>query len=140
MGGASRAKDYVQARVHWARAIHMNDDAHRNRRDSYLVLGAIFTIIAGVLSLINGVEGLIAGARLVATLPSVEVGLYPICGILSILFGAIAIASALYALSPRPRATPLLLGAVLGMLAGGVYGFLLGFGAILLYWKANLDL
>jgi hypothetical protein len=85
-------------------------------------------------------EGTFAGTRMLSFLPSDEAGTVTICGILLILFGVIAIAGGAYALRPRAHLTPALLGAILGMLGGGVYGFFLGLVAILLFWLANADL
>jgi hypothetical protein len=56
------------------------------------------------------------------------------------MFGVVAIAGGAYALRPRAHLTPVLLGAALGMLGGGVYGFFLGLAAIFLFWLANVDL
>jgi hypothetical protein len=113
---------------------------HKDRRDFFLILGATLTIIAGVLSLINGLEGLLARTHLFTFLPSAGESLVPVCGIILVLFGVVAIAGGVYALRPRPYLTPVLLGAALGMLGGGVYGFFLGLAAILLFWLANVDL
>jgi hypothetical protein len=52
----------------------------------------------------------------------------------------VAIACGAYALRSRTHLTPVLLGAALGMLGGGVYGFFLGLAAIVLFWLANVDL
>jgi hypothetical protein len=118
----------------------MTEPFHKDRRDFYLVLGAILTVIAGVLSLMNGLEGLLAGTHLLSFLPSAGESLVPACGIILVLFGVIAISGGAYALRPRAHLTPVLLGAALGMLGGGVYGFFLGLAAILLLWLANADM
>jgi len=118
----------------------MSEPSHKDRRDTFLILGAIFTIIAGVLSLTNGLEGLLARTHLFTFLPSAGESLVPVCGIILVLFGLVAIAGGAYALRPRATITPVLLGAALGMLGGGVYGFFLGLAAILLFWLANVDL
>lgn len=118
----------------------MTEPFHKDRRDFYLVLGATLTIIAGVLSLMNGLEGLLARTNLFTFLPSAGESLIPACGILLVMFGVVAIAGGAYALRPRPHLTPVLLGAGLGMLGGGVYGFFLGLAAIVLFWLANVDL
>lgn len=118
----------------------MTEPFHKDRRDIFLILGATFTIIAGVLSLVNGVEGLLARTHLFSFLPSTGESLVPACGILLVMFGVVAIAGGAYALRPRAHLTPVLLGAALGMLGGGVYGFFLGLAAIFLFWLANVDL
>jgi len=118
----------------------MTEPFHKDRRDTFLILGAILTIIAGVLSLMNGVEGLLAGTHLFTFLPSAGESLVPVCGIILVLFGVVAIACGAYALRSRTHLTPVLLGAALGMLGGGVYGFFLGLAAIVLFWLANVDL
>jgi hypothetical protein len=112
---------------------------HKNRRDAFIILGAILTIIAGVLSLMNGVEGLFSKAEL-DPFSSSSSGLGAFCGVVLIVFGVIAIAGGAYALRPRPHLTPLLLGAAMGMLGGGDTGFFLGLAAIVLFWLANVDL
>ena len=116
------------------------DATPTRRRDGYLFLGGLFIIITGVLSIVNGVEGLHSRALILWYLSGDEAGIYLFCGVLSIIFGLIAILAGVYALRPRPHLTPILLGAVLGMLAGGVYGFLIGFGAIVIFGFANIDL
>jgi hypothetical protein len=118
----------------------MVEPLHKDRRDAFLILGAIFTIIAGVLSLMNGVEGLLSRAGLYSFLPDGGEGLATFCSILLLLFGVISISGGIYAFTPRAHVTPVLIGAGLGMLGGGVYGFFLGLAAILLFWMANVDL
>jgi len=118
----------------------MTEPFHRDRRDIFLELGAILTIIAGVLSIVNGVEGLLARNHLFSFLPSATESLVTFCGILLVMFGVVAIAGGVYALRPRAHLTPVLLGAGLGMLGGGAYGFILGLAAVLLFWLANVDL
>jgi hypothetical protein len=117
----------------------MTEPFHRDRRDSFLLLAAVLTIIAGILSLMNGIEGLLASTQLLSFLPNAMEGAVPACGFLLVLFGVIGIAGGVYALKPRAHLTPVLLGAGLGMLGGGVYGFFLGLTAILLLWLANAD-
>jgi len=113
---------------------------HKDRRDTFLLLAALLTIITGVLCLMNGVVGLLADRNQFSFLPSTAEGLVPACGVILVLFGVVAIASGVYALRPRPRLTPVLLGAALGMLGGGDAGFFLGLAAIVLLWLANVDL
>lgn len=118
----------------------MDEPIRNDRRDVYLVVGAVLTIIAGVLSLINGVNGLLERTEIFSILPSSAEGLAAVCGILLLVFGAIAVSGGVYALKRRPHLTPVLIGAGLGMLGGGEIGFFLGLVAIVLFWKAEVDL
>jgi hypothetical protein len=118
----------------------MTEPFHKDRRDFYLILGATLTIIAGVLSLLNGLEGLFGRTHPFTSLPSAGESLVPVCGVLLVMFGVVAIAGGVYALRPRAHLTPVLLGAGLGMLGGGAYGFILGLAAVLLFWLANADM
>jgi hypothetical protein len=125
--------------VRCAGAVDVDELFHRDQRDKFLVLGGIFTIIAGILSLVNGVEGFLTDTSLFSFLPDYGKGVTTYCGVLLILFGVIAIAGGVYALRPGAHITPMLIGAAMGMLGGGVYGFLLGVAAMLASLLANSD-
>lgn len=126
--------------IHRAGAVALAEKPNKGRRDIYLTIGAILTIIAGALSLTNGIEGLLTGIDVLSFLPTAQGSVIPVCAVLLIIFGVVAIAGGLYGLRPRARVTPVLIGAALGMLGGGELGFFLGLAAILIFWLANVDL
>jgi uncharacterized membrane protein len=117
----------------------MTEQVQKTQRSIPLSIGATLIIIAGVLSLINGVEGLHSRTYLDPFSSSSGV-LSTFCGVVLVLFGVIAIAGGLYAFTPKPHLLPVLLGAALGMLGGGDVGFWFGLAAIALCWWANSDL
>ncbi len=97
-------------------------------------------IVAGILGLVNGIEALLAISNTLPFLSNSEATVFPICGALLLVLGAIAIAGGIYALTPHPHLIPCLVAAAAGILGGGLLGFFLGFAAIVLFWMANVDL
>jgi hypothetical protein len=111
------------------------------RRDRYLFAGAALVLATGIISIVNGIQGLLNVSNVLPYLSNSEATILPICGVLLLVFGAVSIASGIYGIaSSHPRLAPVLLGAVLGILGGGYYGFFLGFAALALFWYANVDI
>jgi len=118
----------------------MSEESIKPRRDAYLVAGAPLVIVAGILSLVNGAEALFAISNTLPFLSNSEATVFPICGALLIVLGAISIAGGIYALTPHPHLLPIVVAAAAGIMGGGLLGFFLGFAAIILFWMANVDL
>ena len=106
--------------------------------DFLFFLGGNLAILAGIMALANGLMGASIGST-VAIGPDSPVNRLTICSVLVIIFGMIAIAGGLSAIRGK-HFTLALVGAVLGMVAGGWGGFFVGLGAIVLFMMSNQDL
>lgn len=93
---------------------------------------------AGVLSLINGFEGVISNKES-SILPPVSQSFVPVCGVLLLALGVLAILGGISAIRGG-RLSLSLVGAGAGMLGGGLIGFYLGLGAIVLLVLSDQDL
>lgn len=91
------------------------------KADGLLLVGAILLAVAGVLSIVQGVVSMVLGSALVE-LGYPDMGGMAFCGLLGVLFGAMAVAGAYFA-SKRTGYLLVVAGAVLGMLG---LGFLVG--------------
>ena len=89
------------------------------------------TILAGVLALVNGLRGIFGGSS-VALGPDVGFSHENVCGIIVLIFGIVAIAGGINALRGRNLSLSLA-GAIFGMISGGLIGFWLGLGALILF-------
>lgn len=110
----------------------------RSRRSTHLLLGGVLTLTAGIMSLVNGAQGLLEDGS-VALGPISNYTRYTFCGILVIMFGLVAIAGGISAIKGK-NFTLALAGAALGMMGGGLFGFYLGLGALIVYALSNEDL
>ncbi len=115
-------------------------DARKDTRNGALLVAAALTIAAGALSLFNGVEGLSGNNPIPSAIPGNAIGVVPACGVLLLIFGAVAVSAGIYAFRVHPHISFPLAGAVLGLRGGGDFGFVLGLAAIFLYWLSNEDL
>lgn len=95
-------------------------------------------MVAGILSLHNGLEGVIANVEL-SILPPVSQSFVRVCGVLLLALGVLAIVGGISAIKGG-RLSLSLVGAAAGMLGGGLIGFYLGLGAIVLLILSNQDL
>ena len=112
--------------------------AEKSRPSAPMFLGGILTIAAGCLAVWNGLTGTTNGIVF-----AIEEGLsrYAICGAVILVFGVVAILAGILAVTNRHRSLTLpILGAVLGMLGGGYYGFFLGLSALIMFWLSQGDL
>ena len=107
----------------------------RSRRDIYMLLGSGMTLLAGVLAIINGLRGLFSDIHTV----EYRFAPYDYCATLFVLFGIIAVAGGISGIKRKYFALTLA-GAIMGMAGGGVYGFWLGLGALILFGLSNQDL
>ena len=112
--------------------------SEKPRRSKLLVLGGWMTLAAGILALVNGLRAIIAESP-IALGPEASFTKYTACGIMVILFGIVAVAGGICALRGR-NFTLALAGAVFGILGGGLFGFYLGFGALVVFGLSNEDL
>lgn len=104
----------------------------------YLLLGALLTIVTGILSIVNGIEGIHSGLVLVPVLKNAYT--VSVCGVILIVFGIVAVASGMHVFFREPSIVMASIGAFLGILGGGFYGFWLGIAAIFLFWLSDEDL
>jgi len=110
----------------------------RSRRDTYMLIGGGMTLIAGVLAIINGLRGLFTDSYL-ALGPADTFTRETACGILVLVFGIVAVAGGISGI--KEKNIPLAIaGAFLGMMGGGLFGFYLGFGALITFALSNQDL
>jgi len=64
---------------------------------------------------------------------------YTFCGILVVIFGIIAVAGGISGIKRKNFALAVA-GSVMGMIGGGLYGFCLGLGALIIFGLSNQDL
>jgi hypothetical protein len=107
-------------------------------RDIYMLLGGGMTLLAGILAIINGLTGLFTDSYL-ALGPDSSFTRDTYCGILVLVFGIIAVAGGISGIKRKNFALALA-GAVMGMMGGGVFGFFLGVGALIIFGLSNQDL
>jgi len=107
-------------------------------RDIYMLLGGGMTLVAGVLAIINGLRGLFTDSFL-ALGPADTFTRETSCGILVLVFGIVAVAGGISGIKEK-NITLAIAGAFLGMMGGGLYGFYLGFGALITFALSNQDL
>lgn len=109
----------------------------KQTRGMAVPLGGLMTLAAGLLSLLNGIQGIVFGGWF-------QFGLDPgfsrfeACGVICILFGIVGVAGGISALRGW-RLSLALAGAVLGMMGGGLVGFWLGLGALIVFAFSNED-
>jgi hypothetical protein len=103
-----------------------------------MLLGGAMTLLSGILAIINGLTGLFTD-RLLALGPDSSFTGDTYCGILVLVLGMIAVAGGISGIKRKSLALALV-GAVMGMLGGGVYGFYLGLGALIIFGLSNQDL
>ncbi len=120
--------------------LDMSEGTDKPRRDAYLIVGAPLLMVNGILCFINGIQALLGTSNSLSFLSSAEATVYPVCVALLFVFGAISITAGVYALTQNPHLMPILAGTAAGILGGGLIGFFVGFAAIFLFWKANVDL
>jgi len=107
-------------------------------RDTYMLLGGGMTLLAGILAIINGLTGLFTDSYL-ALGPDSSFTRYTFCGILVVIFGIIAVAGGISGIKRKNFALAVA-GSVMGMIGGGLYGFCLGLGALIIFGLSNQDL
>jgi hypothetical protein len=107
-------------------------------RDIYMLLGGGMTLLAGFLAIINGLRGLFTDSFL-ALGPDSSFTRETSCGILVIVFGIIAVAGGISGIKRKSFALAVA-GSIMGMMGGGVYGFYLGLGALIVFGLSNVDL
>jgi len=110
----------------------------RSRRDIYMLLGGGMTLLAGILAIINGLRGLFTDSSL-ALGPADTFTRETSCGILVLIFGIIAVAGGISGIKRKYFALAVA-GSVMGMMGGGLYGFFLGLGALIIFGLSNQDL
>ena len=96
------------------------------------------TLLAGVFAINNGLRGLFLDSSL-ALGPANTFTRETSCGILVLVFGIVAVAGGISGIKKKSFALAAA-GAVLGMLGGGLYGFYLGLGALIIFGLSNQDL
>ena len=106
--------------------------------DTYMLLGGGMTLLAGILAIINGLTGLFTDSYL-ALGPDSSFTRYTFCGILVVIFGIIAVAGGISGIKRKNFALAVA-GSVMGMIGGGLYGFCLGLGALIIFGLSNQDL
>ena len=94
--------------------------------------------MAGVLALVNGLRGIFSETS-IALGPDVGFSRADVCATIALIFGVVAIAGGMNALKGRHLSLSLA-GAFLGMMGGGLIGFWLGLGALILFALSNEDL
>lgn len=109
----------------------------RSRQDNYMLLGGGMTLLAGVLAIINGLRGLLTRSSF-AVGPADTLFREAYCGILVLIFGIIAVAGGISGIR-RKSFFLAAAGAILGMLGGGLFGFYLGLGALILFGLSDQD-
>lgn len=107
------------------------------RRTLTVTLAGLMTLSAGLLSLFNGIQGIVFGGQFAFGLDP-GFSRFELCGVIVIIFGIVAIAGGILALKRR-HISLALAGAVLGMLGGGLLGFWLGLGALVLFGFSDED-
>jgi hypothetical protein len=110
----------------------------RSRRDNYLLLGGGMTLLAGIFAIINGLRGLFTDSSL-ALGPADTFTRETSCGVLVLVFGIVAVAGGISGIKRKNFALAIA-GSVMGMMGGGVYGFYLGLGALIVFGLSNIDL
>jgi hypothetical protein len=110
----------------------------RSRRDIYMLLGGGMTLLAGILAIINGLRGLITDSSL-ALGPADTFTRETSCGILVLVFGIVAVAGGISGIKRKFFALAVA-GTIMGMMGGGVYGFYLGLGALIMFGLSNQDI
>ena len=103
-----------------------------------MLLGGCMTLLAGILAIINGLRGLFTDSFL-ALGPADTFTRETSCGILVLVFGIIAVAGGVSGIKRKNLALAIA-GSVMGMMGGGLYGFLLGLGALIIFGLSNQDL
>lgn len=103
-----------------------------------LTIGGLSTVGVGLLSLFNGVQGLVFGGEFQAG-PELGISMFAACGVMFILFGVVGVVGGILALRGE-HISLAFVGAFLGMLAGGMYGFWLGLVAIAALVFSDADL
>lgn len=103
------------------------------------ILAGYLTLISGLITLVNGFTTL--SNETLFHWPDVNVALneFSVCGVVVIIFGAVAIVGGLSAIRGR-NISLALAGAAMGMMGGGIWGFALGLTAIVLLFLSNEDL
>ncbi|MBN1678612.1 MAG: hypothetical protein JW880_08775 [Candidatus Thermoplasmatota archaeon] len=100
-----------------------------------LRLGGLMTLITGILSLNNGLQGMIAGDEFPF---GPYLTRFAACSIAVIFFGIIAVAGGVSAMRGTHFSLALA-GALLGMMGGGIVAFFLGLLAFIFYFFADED-
>lgn len=103
-----------------------------------MAIGGLTTIGVGLLSLFNGVQGLAFGGEFQSG-PDLGFSMFAACGVIFMLFGVVAIAGGMLALRGK-HISLAFVGAFLGVLGGGMYGFWLGLVAIAALVFSDADL
>jgi hypothetical protein len=103
-----------------------------------MLLGGGMTLLAGILAIVNGLTGLFTDSYL-ALGPDSSFTRYTFCGILVVIFGIIAVAGGISGIKRKNFALAVA-GSVMGMIGGGLYGFCLGLGALIIFGLSNQDL
>jgi len=96
------------------------------------------TILAGVFALINGLGELLADDFLPLG-PDSSFTRSTFCGVLVVVFGVVAVAGGLSGIKKK-NISFALAGAVMGMLGGGLFGFCLGLGALVMFSLSKADI
>jgi len=96
------------------------------------------TLLAGVLAIINSLRGLFMDSS-VALGPADALTRETSCGIIVLVFGIVAVAGGISGIKEKSFALAVA-GAALGMMGGGLFGFYLGLGALIVFGFSNQDL
>jgi len=108
------------------------------QRDTYMRVGGGMTLLAGVLAIINSLRGLFMDSS-VALGPADALTRETSCGIIVLVFGIVAVAGGISGIKEKSFALAVA-GAALGMMGGGLFGFYLGLGALIVFGFSNQDL
>ncbi len=100
-------------------------------RDLKMVVGGLLTLLAGVLSILNGFGAFMSVSEQ-------ETGSVALCAVPMVAFGVIAVAGGLFALRDKHFSLSLV-GAFLGSLGDGLTGFVAGMAALFLFFLSNRD-
>lgn len=111
--------------------------ATKPRRSGFFTAGVYLTIAAGVLSIVNGVSSIFNYTESIQFELISE--LSHACAFVVVILGIISILSGLVTLK-LGRVSPGLVGAVLGMIGGGYFGFWVGLGALVMFALSGSDL
>jgi hypothetical protein len=109
------------------------------RRHPRTFIAGSLTLAAGILTLLNGIRALANQATFLWLDIDLPINRYSLCGMLIVVFGAVAVAGGVSALL-RKHLSLTLPAAALGMVGDGLAGFYMGLAAIILFFLSDEDI